>query len=39
MASTEGKFRILIVYYSMYGNVFKMAREVAEGAKIGRAHV
>jgi NAD(P)H dehydrogenase (quinone) len=33
MAPTESKTRILIVYYSMYGSVFKMAREVAEGAK------
>jgi NAD(P)H dehydrogenase (quinone) len=30
---TPTKTRILIVYYSMYGSVFKMAREVAEGAK------
>jgi NAD(P)H dehydrogenase (quinone) len=31
MAQADTKTRILVLYYSMYGNVFKMAREVAAG--------
>jgi NAD(P)H dehydrogenase (quinone) len=33
MTPAAPKTRILILYYSMFGNVFKMAREVAEGVK------
>jgi len=29
------KTRILVLYYSMYGNVFQMAKTAAEGAREG----
>jgi len=31
MASADTNTRILVLYYSMFGNTFQMAREVAEG--------